>query len=75
MVEFLESILAFSLKRDLVYSHRSLAEEWLFFVFLIKQEVFVVEENSGLHKRGLLKYHEPFPILVFEGTLSIEIAL
>ena len=33
------------------------------------------EENSGLHKRELLKYHEPFPVLVFEGFLSIEIAL
>ena len=32
-------------------------------------------ENSGLHKRELLKHHEPFPMLVFEGSLSIEIAL
>ena len=29
MVEFLENILAFSLKQDLVYSHQSLAEERL----------------------------------------------
>ena len=74
MVEFLESILEFSLKRDLVYSHQSLAEEWLLFVFLMKNEVFVAEKNSGLHKTELLKYHESFPILVFEGSLSIEIA-
>ena len=33
------------------------------------------EENSGLHKRELLKYHEPFPVSVFEGFLSIEITL
>ena len=58
-----------------MYSHQSLAEECFFFVFLIKQEAFVAEENSGLHKRGLLKYHEPFPILDFEASLSIEIAL
>ena len=53
MVEFLESILAFSLKRDLVHSHQSPAEEWLFFVLLIKKEFFVAQENSGLHKREL----------------------
>ena len=35
----------------------------------------MAEENSNLHKRELLKYHEPFPILVFERILSIEIAL
>ena len=29
MVEFLENILAFTLKQDLVYSHQSLAEERL----------------------------------------------
>ena len=47
-----------------------------FFVFLIKKrEVFVAEENSGLHRRELLKYHETFPILVFDWSLSIIIAL
>ena len=74
MVEFLQSILEFSLKRYLVYTHQSLAEEWLLFVLLMKKEVFVAEKNSGLHKRELLKYHESFPILVFEGSLSKEIA-
>ena len=74
MVEFLESILAFSLKRYLVYSHQSMAEE-LFFVLLLKKEVFVAAENSGLHKRELVKHYESFPILVFEGSLSIEIEL
>ena len=75
MVEFLENILAFSLKQDLVYSHQSIAEEWLFLcVFNRKKQVFVAEENSGFHKRELLKYHESFPILVFEGSLSIELA-
>ena len=64
MVEFLENILVFYLKQYLLYSHQSLAKEWLFFVFLIKTEVFVAEENSGLH----------FPILVFEESLSIEIS-
>ena len=41
VVEFLEYILAFSLKQYLLYSHKSRAGEWLFFVFLIKTEVFV----------------------------------
>ena len=50
VVEFLESILAFSLKWYLVYFHQSLAEEWLFYVFLTKKDVFVAEENLGLHK-------------------------
>ena len=76
MVEFLGNIIPFSLKRDLVYFHQALAEEWLFFVFLIKKrKVFAAEQNSGLHKRSLLQYHEFFPILVFEGSLSIEMAL
>ena len=51
VVEFLENILAFSLKQYFLYSHQSLVKEWLFFVFLIKTEVFVAEENSGLHER------------------------
>ena len=57
MVEFLENILAFSLKQDLMYSHQSLAEERLFFgVFnKKKRKIFLAEENSGLHKRELTK--------------------
>ena len=39
-----------------------------------KRNVFAAEETSDLHIRELLKY-EHFPILVFEGSLSIEIAL
>ena len=74
-MQFLENILAFTLKQDLVYSHQSLAEEWLFFEFLIRKELFVAEENLGLHKRELLKYHESFPILVFDVSLSIAIEL
>ena len=50
VVEFLENILVFSLKQYWLYSHQSLAKDSLFFVFLIKIEVFVSEENSGLHK-------------------------
>ena len=77
MVDFLESILAFSLKQYLVYSHQPLAQEWLLFVFLIKKEVLVVKENSDLHKIIIFMnlFHESFPILVFEESLSIEIAL
>ena len=44
-------------------------------VFNRKRKVFVAEETSDLHKRVLLKYHEYFSILVFEGSLSIELAL
>ena len=51
-----------------------MAEE-LFFVLLLKKEVFVAAKNSGLHKRELVKHYESFPILVFEGSLSIEIEL
>ena len=40
-----------------------------------KINVFVTEETSDLHTRESLKYQEYFPILVFEGNLSIEIAL
>ena len=48
-----------------------------FCVFNKKKEVFVAEENSGLHKRIIFMnlFHESFPVLVFEGSLSIEIAL
>ena len=45
------------------------------FVFNRKRKVFVAEETLDLHKRVLLKYHEYFSILVFEGSLSIELAL
>ena len=76
MVEFLENVLQFSLKQHLVYFHLSHAKEWLLFcVFSKESKFFVAEEKSGLHKRELLKYHETFPILVFEGSLSIEMAL
>ena len=46
-------------------------------MFLIKKEVLVVEEKSGLHKRIIFinLFDESFPILVFEESLSIEIAL
>ena len=74
MTEFSENNLVFSLKQDLVYLHRSLAEEWLFFLCLIKK-VFAVDENSGLHKTELLKHDKSFAILVFKVNLSIEIAL
>ena len=43
--------------------------------FVLIEKVFVAEETSDLHKRELLKHHEYFPILVFEGSLSIEIEL
>ena len=46
-----------------------------FFVCVLIENMFVVEETSDLHIRELLKYHEYFRILVFEGSLSIEIAL
>ena len=54
-------------------SARGPLQLYLFFcVFLIKQiKVFIAEKTSGLHERGLLKYHESFPVLVFEGNLSI----
>ena len=46
-----------------------------FFVCVLIENVFVIEETSDLHIRELLKYHEYFRILVFEGSLSIEITL
>ena len=56
-----------------MYFHLLLAEEWLVFCAFSKESNFFVdEEKSGLHERELLKYHENFPILVFEGSLSIE---
>ena len=59
-----------------MYSYQSIAEEsLLFFFFNKKRKVFVDEKKSGLHKRELLKYHETLPILIYEGSLSIEIAL
>ena len=48
----------------------------VFFVFFNKKrKVFVAEETSSFYKRELVKQHEAFPFLVFEGSLSIEIAL
>ena len=47
----------------------------LFFGFNRKRKTFVTQETSDLHKRELLKYHEYFSMLVFEGSLSIEMAL
>ena len=48
---------------------------FFFSVFNRKRKVFVAEETSDLHERELLMYHKYFPILVFEGSLSIEITL
>ena len=63
-MEYLENVLGFLLKQDLVYSTQLFAKEWLFSgVFNKKSKLFVFEENSGLHKRELLKYHESFPLL------------
>ena len=48
----------------------------VFCVFSKERKFIVAEEKSGLHKRELLKYRESFPrILVFEWSLSIEMAL
>ena len=67
-MEYLENVLVFSLKQDLVYLYRSLAEEWLLFcVFNKKSKFFVVKESSGFRNRELLKkYHESFSILIFQ---------
>ena len=46
-----------------------------FFECVLIENAIVAEETLDLHIRELLKYHEYFPILVFEGSLSIEIAL
>ena len=68
-MEIWENVLVFSLKQDLVYSHQTLAEVWLF--FLIERLILC---SWGEHQRELLKYHEYFPVLLFDGSLSIEIA-
>ena len=47
----------------------------VFLCFNRKRKAFVAEETSKLHKRELLKYHKYYSILVFEGSLSIEIVL
>ena len=53
-----------------------LVEEYLFFWVISKEnKSFVAEKKSGLHNRELLKYHEFFPVLVFKGSLSIEISV
>ena len=44
-------------------------------VFNRKRKVFVDVGTSYLHKGELLKYHEYFPTLAFQRSLSIEIAL
>ena len=46
-----------------------------FFVCILIENVFVAEETSDLHIKELLKYHKYFPILVLEGSLSIEIII
>lgn len=65
MVEFLQNVLAFSSKQDLVYCHHSLVEEQLFFgLFLVKKaNSSVAEENQAL------------PILVLEGRLQKSIIM
>ena len=42
----------------------------VFCVFNKKRKVFEAEENSGLHKRELLKYYESFPILVWGESVN-----
>ena len=51
MVEFLENVLAFSLKQELVYSYQFLTEEWVFLCFNNKNDFFVLEVSSGLHEK------------------------
>ena len=70
--DFSKNVLPFFFKQDVIYSHHSLAEEE---VFSDERKPLVAEQKLGLHKRELLKYHESFPILVFEENLSIEISL
>ena len=64
----------FSLKKVKLFIRLFLSIRKLSCVFSKGSKFFVAEEKSGLHKRELLKYHEKFPILVFEGSLSIEMA-
>ena len=74
--EFSKSVLPFFFKQDVTYSHHSLAdEEVLILIFSDERKPFAAEQKLGLHKRELLKYHECFPILVFEENMSIETAL
>ena len=47
VVEFLENILAFSLKQDLVYSHQSLAEERLLYLWPRPEGPFKVVPPSA----------------------------
>ena len=75
MVEFLENVLEFSLKWDLVYSISHYLKSGCFSVFSKESKLLLVEQKLDLLKRELLKYHESFPILAFEGSLSIEMAL
>ena len=90
-MEFLGKVLAFSLKLDLGFPHQSQAEEWLFYCVFNKKKEFYLEivifswvvevlENIlafslKLYKKELLKYHESSPILVSQGSVSIEMAL
>ena len=53
----------------------STAAVLVFMCFNRKRNVFIAEETSDLHKREFIKHHEYFLILVFEGSLSIEIKL
>ena len=59
-----------------MYFHQSHAEEFFLCAFN-KREVFAAEENSDFHGRPIFMnlFDESFPVLVFEGSLSIEIAL
>ena len=64
------------MEQDVIYSHHSVADEEVFIlIFSDHRKPFVAEQKLGLHKGQLLKYHECFPILVFEENLSIETAL
>ena len=74
--EFSENVQPFFFKQDVTHSHHSLADEEVFIlIFGDERKPFVAEQKLGLHKRELLKYHQCFPILVFEENLSIETAL
>ena len=62
VVELLEKVLAFSLKQYLWYSHQSLAEEWLFFVFLIKKKSFLLRRTWAYIKELFLWIFSNFSI-------------